>query len=208
MPRPIMTYHAERGRMNAIELREAVSPIVVEMAQMGDLDAFEELVRRYTPVLMGFFLGRLRSEADRDDLVQEVWISVYENLGRLRDPDRFGGWAFRIARRKLVDFHRRRNRRPILVVAVGERANPGEDAGPAGYAIDRETFEMVGQAIGRLRSRYRLVVALRLIEEMSCVEIAERLGMKESTVRMRLKRGLEKLRRDLARQGVFENLRR
>jgi len=68
---------------------------------------------------------------------------------------------------------------------------------PASRAAEQETGQTVLRAIAALREKYRVVLYLRLVDEISLCEIAERLGLKESTVRMRLQRGLTQLRKSL-----------
>jgi RNA polymerase sigma-70 factor (ECF subfamily) len=174
----------------------------------GEIAAFEALLNRYGPVVRGFLLRRHTSREDAEDLYQEVFVAVHRELEGLRDPSRFGPWLIRIARNKAANFRASRSSRlPEAGRQARETADALEqvaDSGPTpgeraslhlvqGYVID---------AIAGLNEKYRTVLYLRLIEEMPLHVIAARLDLRESTVRMRLSRGLEKLRKKLNKLGI------
>ncbi len=170
----------------------------VRRVAAGETAPFATLMQRYAPVVLGYLYGRVRSEADREDLLQEVFLEAFRQIGRLRRPERFGPWLMRIGRSKLLDYYRRRQRRAgreALLFGDEPEAEPVDPApGPRQRLAESELQRRVRDAIGCMRDRYRTVLYLRLIAEEETQAIARRLGLKESTVRMRLMRGLEKLR--------------
>lgn len=209
--------------MNSESLRlhkyETVSPgrddgascrALVEEARRGCEDAFEDLVRCYGPVVTAYLHGRVSSPEECEDLYQEVFVTAFYKLDQLRNPDRFGPWLLRIARSKFVDYSRNYQRRKVqfapLVTASDTDELPVELEGlqrrPDTEAQTTEICEIIEGCIGKLRDRYRVVVALRIIEDMPASEIASRLSLRGSTVRMRLKRGLQTLRKRLQAQGL------
>jgi RNA polymerase sigma-70 factor (ECF subfamily) len=171
----------------------------------GDREAFERLVALYKPLVMGFFFGRVANPSDAEDLAQEVWLAAHQRLGQLRRPDRFGPWLMVAARRRLIDFYRSRAARPEIAYRNPAEPRESEDAAaapnPAARAADSQLRAATLAAIEAMPERYRIVLYLRLIHEDSSAEIARRLGAKESAVRMRLQRGLARLREELARRG-------
>ena len=125
------------------ELAYRSSPQAYAKAQLAELDdgelvaqslggkdlAFEVLVDRYSPMVLGYLWGKTPSATDCEDLTQEVFLTAFRYLKRLRASDRLGGWLLRIARSRLMDFHRTRSRRPRIV----DTENPGETESPAAW---------------------------------------------------------------------------
>ena len=108
-------------------------------------------------------------------------------------------------------FYRSQNakRRSAIVVEglegrAGEtlEALAGTSPGPSEEASEAEVRELVTQAIGEMRDKYAVIVHMRLIGELTPREIANRVGLKEGTVRVRLFRGLRKLRKALVLKGL------
>ncbi|MCE5228621.1 sigma-70 family RNA polymerase sigma factor [bacterium] len=176
---------------------------LVRRVASGETARFADLMQRYSPVVLGFLYGRVRSEADREDVLQEVFLEAFRQIARLRRPERFGPWLMRISRSKLLDYYRQRQRRSGREAELGD--DPDDDPidpapGPRDLLSESELQRRVRDAIGRMRDRYRTVLYLRLIAEEEPQAIARRLGLKESTVRMRLMRGLEQLRNRLVHE--------
>jgi RNA polymerase sigma-70 factor (ECF subfamily) len=186
--------------------------VLVALAVEGDAEAFGRLMQRHAPLVMGLLVGRLRDQTESEDLLQETFVSAWTHLPRLRQADRVGAWLMQIARNKLKDYYRFRSRNPTLRVirlrdADGNPIDAGErTADPSPGQSERlrmaETRRLVLKSIGELREKYRVVLYLRLIEELECAEIARRLQLKESAVKMRIKRGLEQLRAKLLKHGI------
>jgi RNA polymerase sigma-70 factor, ECF subfamily len=171
---------------------------LIRQIRGGETQAFAELMGRYAMAVTAYISGDIRIPADREDIVQEVFILAYRRLHTLRDPARFGPWLIRIARNRATDYHRARRREMRLQEAAADIAK-----GATGTRHNAEPIApQVEAAISRLRPAYRPVLRMRLFAGMAPVEIAKVLGTKESTVRMRLKRGLEKLRHELEAQGI------
>ena len=159
----------------------------------GDPDALGELIGRYQHRLYRYLL-RLAPEA-AEDLFQQTWLRVVESI-RHYDPRRgFDSWLFAIAHNLAIDHLRRR--------APASLDEPGEDrlAAHAPDALERlldaERRAAVAAAMSGLPSPYRETLSLRFEEGMKLEEIAETLGVPLATVKSRLRRGLEALRRNV-----------
>ncbi|GEM_PF-1794245 len=187
---------------------EAADEACVRRALAGDETAWREMMDRYGPMVMGYLLGRTRDDNDREELLQGVFVRAFQALGSLRDASRLGPWLLRIAERETAEFYRARERsRQRGGVGAGDAADHAAklaDSRPGPYELTHaaEIARLVMQAIARLGDHYRVVLYLRLIEEETPQRIARRLGLRESATRMRLKRGLELLRRELRRLGI------
>lgn len=171
---------------------------LVGYVREGHALAFHALMQRYEAIVSAYVHSHAPRAADAESLIQDVFLAAYARLGSLRDPARFGPWLLRVARNRCIDALREKAARPTLVpldAAVHGHAVP--QTGPDGTAAAEEIVAAVIEAIEGLSERYRVVVYLRIIAEESPQEIALQLGLKESTVRMRLMRGLRVLRATL-----------
>ncbi|MCH7936798.1 MAG: RNA polymerase sigma factor [Proteobacteria bacterium] len=184
--------------------------VLIQRTLDGDRAAFDALMERYVPIVLGYICGRAGRGPETEDLLQETFLTAYTKLRRLQRPDRFGPWLIAIARNKLMDARRREaTRRRIDSRPAESNVNYSlrtesrmAEGTPAVSASFAETQGLAMEAIGQLNDSYRTVLFLRLIEELSPQEIAGRLGLRKGTVRVRLLRGLKKLRKLLAEKGI------
>jgi RNA polymerase sigma-70 factor, ECF subfamily len=208
---PQLAYQASVHELAKSRLAQLEDDDLVDRVLRGQDVAFEALMDRYSPMVMGFLSGKLRKPGDVEDLAQEVFLSAFRRLNSLRSAERFGPWLMRITRNQLTDFYRSRARRPQL---VSELPNPDDDnirpwewerdrrPGPRQLASESETRNVVFEEIGRLGDKYRDVLHMRLLGESTTEEIAEQLGLLTVTARMRLYRGMGMLRKALKRRGL------
>jgi RNA polymerase sigma-70 factor, ECF subfamily len=159
-------------------------PLLVRAAQGGDRRAFGQLYDRYGRVVHAILLSRL-PPAEVDDVVQEVFLTALDKLGRLRDPGAFGPWLAAIARNRATDRHRRRPHH----LELAEDAAAEAPASPEAYAVMA--------ALRTLPETYRETLVLRLVEGMTGPEIAARTGLTHASVRVKLHRGMKLLRERL-----------
>ena len=150
----------------------------------GDQDAFARLHADYVRMVHAILLGRV-PRRDVDDLVQDVFVSVYTRICELREPAAFGGWIATIARNRATDYLRRTRAQVAL-----------PDEMPGGDPIDAETFAIL-EIIRTLPDAYRETLLMRLVEGMSGQEIADRSGLSAGSVRVNLHRGMKLLREKL-----------
>jgi RNA polymerase sigma-70 factor (ECF subfamily) len=158
---------------------------LVDAARRGDRDAFGRLFSRHAPMVHAIGLARL-APADADDLVQEVFLVALQRLDTLHDPRAFGAWLGTIARTRAIDVHRSRSR-----IAAGDPPETGRED------PDRVEARRVLDAIRSLPEAYRETLLMRLVEEMTGPEIAERTGLTPESVRVNLHRGMKLLRERL-----------
>ena len=175
-----------RGGGEAATAPGLVTPAarLVERIREGDDEAFGELYRMFAPMVHGITLARLPRD-EVDDVVQEVFISAYQNLASLRDGNAVGGWLAMIARNRAADFFRRM--RPTEEISESQ---PQHDVS---YARADEILA----AIRACPEAYKETLVLRLVEGMTGPEIAERTGLTPESVRVNLHRGMKLLRKRL-----------
>ncbi len=170
---------------------------VLERIAGGDPAAVDECLDRYGALVWSLARRHVRQHADAEDAVQDVFIEVWRNAGRF-DAAIASEATFisTIARRRLIDRHRRQSRRIATQAMVEEPA-----AQRPSHARAFEQEEDAQQAlvyIGRLRAEERRVLEMGLLEGLTQSQIAEAAGMPLGTVKTHTRRGLKRLRAMLA----------
>jgi RNA polymerase sigma-70 factor (ECF subfamily) len=169
---------------------------LVVRCQLGERDAFDELIARWHPQLRRYVL-RLTGDADAAaDVLQEIWLRVIRGLARLREAGRFRAWLFGIARRVLMDRLRVRYAEPPMT-----SLEPGEFEEPAVEDEDAEDLASLQTGLDRLPLPEREVLVLFYLQELSLADIAEIAAIPVGTVKSRLYRARKLLRRQLAGNG-------
>lgn len=138
---------------------------------------------------MGFDQARAR------DILQDAFVRAYRHLGRCGDPDRFDGWLFRITANLCRTAGRRASRRSMtdLDSVTLQEEGPGPDERAERVSLRNRLKER----LGRLPDDQREALVLFYLEERPVREIADFTGASESAIKMRLKRGRERLREEL-----------
>ncbi|HZQ97680.1 MAG TPA: sigma-70 family RNA polymerase sigma factor [Chloroflexota bacterium] len=170
-------------------------------AARGDASAFETLVLRYQRPLINFAYRMLGDADDAADVAQQTLVQAYVHLPRARLDLPFRPWLYRIARNRCID--RLRERRAIALPddaeddasAVAEIPDP--DPLPD-ELLEREDLQrLLAAAIGELPERYRAVVTMRYVTDLTFAEIGQSLGIPENTVKTFFQRAKAKLRHRL-----------
>jgi RNA polymerase sigma-70 factor (ECF subfamily) len=175
---------------------------LVEAARNGSQEAFTSLVRRYQVRIYNMALASTGSDADADDLAQEIFIKVFRGLGGFRGDSTFRTWLYRVA----VNVTRSNAARPGLFgwFRREEQAGPDEAepiesiAAPGHLEADAARRQVIDRALRRLPRDLRTAVTLRDVEGLDYKEIAAVLDIPIGTVMSRIARGREKLRPWLA----------
>ncbi len=163
----------------------------VQRARDGDLDAFDQLVLLHTPAAYRIAVAVVGETLARD-LVQEAFLGAWQQLPRLRDPDRFGPWLHRIVvNRGRSVLRRGRAVREIPVTAwhEGTLVHPHDGMGAA------EARAVLASTFSALSYDQRSVIALHYAAGLSLREVAEALDVPVGTAKSRLAAALEALRR-------------
>lgn len=161
------------------------------MIDAGTRTAHRELEVRLRP-----FVARRVSDADVDDVLQEVFLRMSRGLGDVRDADRFGPWLYRVARSAISDHRRMRARHPLSTAEPPEEIADAPDSDPDGAAESALALS-VTPFIAMLPDPYREALTLTELEGKTQREAAEALGISLSGMKSRVQRGRERLRRML-----------
>ena len=162
---------------------------LVERAGRGDHDAFAELARGAVTRLDQAARLVLRDPELARDAVQEALIRAWRDLPRLRDPDRFDAWLYRLTINACLDQTRRRRRRPIEVELTPIDMPAASDM--SGALADRD---LVDAAMQRLDDAGRAIVVLHYFLGLPLTDVAATLDVPLGTVKSRLHRALGEMR--------------
>lgn len=180
---------------------------LIEAAQRGDVESFNQLVRLYESRVYNLCYRMLGDPDAAADVAQDTFISAYRNLGRFRGGV-FRSWLLRIATNACYDALRARKRRPATSLqALGLADDDGvgfdlPDSGeqPADFALRRELAAAIQRGLAELPEEQRVVIILSDIQGMAYEEIVAVTGANLGTVKSRLSRGRARLR-DILRAG-------
>ncbi|MEO6259588.1 MAG: sigma-70 family RNA polymerase sigma factor [Thermoanaerobaculia bacterium] len=177
---------------------------LVVRLRAGDGDAFEALVRTYSPTLLRTARRFLRSEEDARDALQDSFVSVFKSIDTFEANAQLSTWLHRIViNRSLMKLRsQRRHPEEDIEKYLPRFLEDGHQADPAGAwpegadsMIERaELRTLVRESIDRLPETYRVVLVLRDLEELSTEEAAEVLGVTPNAVKIRLHRARQALR--------------
>jgi RNA polymerase sigma-70 factor (ECF subfamily) len=161
----------------------------VRRAQRGDESAMRELIVSYQHRVAGFAYAITGRSDSIEDLVQMVFVKMARALDRLKAPEQFESWLFRLARNTCIDHLRRQKLRRIFIPFAPEHENVAEPEG----AVDTEELDALRHALGQLRPKDRALLAL-VQEGRSHAEIAETFRTSVAAIKARLHRAREHLR--------------
>jgi len=173
----------------------------------GEESAYEELLSRFQQPAYVLALRLLNDPAEASDVVQEVFLKVFRNIGTFRGQSSLKTWIYRITVNEAHNARRwffRHRRKEVELDSGPEDTRNWEDTiadssrSPYDEALDREQHVMIEAALERINPIFREAVVLRDITDMSYEEIAEILGVSLGTVKSRILRGREALRDELA----------
>jgi RNA polymerase sigma-70 factor (ECF subfamily) len=165
----------------------------IECVKAGDVDSFRILVRRHEQAVFCTVRNLIDDAGECEDVAQEVFLAAYRHLGAY-DPRRapFATWLLAIARNKCFSARKRQRRTPRPVVSLPEAADTHT---PEAGAAQRECFRRLDEALRTLPFEPRTAFVLAVIQGLPLEEIGTIEGVKLGTVKSRLSRARDKLRR-------------
>ncbi|MBL7011742.1 MAG: sigma-70 family RNA polymerase sigma factor [Kiritimatiellales bacterium] len=179
---------------------------LVRRAQLDDMSAYEELVRRYYDRIYGLVYGMVSSREDAEDVTQEVFVKAWKALAHFREQASFYTWIYRIAINRAINFRKRRNRRKTVQFEEFDpdikQAESYKEFSSKGSVLRkmslREFQKKMNEALLTLSDKHRAVVILHDVQGLPHAEIAGIVGCSEGTVRSRLFYARKRLQAELA----------
>jgi len=172
----------------------------VARVQAGDTDAFEELVRKHGRRSYRSLVGILGSADEAEDAMQDVFMKAFQHIGDFERRSRFSTWLVRIAINTAIQRVRGRKEIDSLEEEDGEfrpRNIQAWQDDPEQCCSKEEMRRLIEKEIIKLPAKYRLVLMLRDVEELSTAEAANALGLGVPALKARLVRGRLMLREAL-----------
>jgi len=185
----------------------AVDEALLAGLREGVEGAYEELIDRFQQPVYNLVFRLVANPNDTADVVQEVFLKVFRNVGSFRAESSLKTWVYRIAVNEARNQRRWFTRHAAAETCLEDDHSDGlsydqtvADNGRSPYqlTLDNETRGLIEAAVRELKPVFRTAVVLRDVEGMSYDEIAEILGISLGTVKSRILRGREVLRRKLA----------
>jgi RNA polymerase sigma-70 factor (ECF subfamily) len=196
---------AQAARRRSAGSEAAVDPDgdLVARWKAGDLSCFEELVRRHERRVFRLLYRMLGSQEEAEDVAQETFLNLHRHGRRFRNESRFSTFVYRVAanaalnRRRSLGRDRNRMQQLALRQAAGDDL-PSSPADPEGRAIHEQLRRSIEAALLRLPEKLRLPLVLFDVEGLPYAEISAVVGVPEGTIKSRIHRARQAMRRELA----------
>jgi RNA polymerase sigma-70 factor (ECF subfamily) len=213
MPREIAYNWLDRAQ--GLSAEEA---LFVARLQANEDAAYDELVRTYSGSIFHVAYRMLGDSAEASDVVQEIFLKVFRNIGGFKGEAALKTWIFRIAFSEILNrlrWWKRRHRFATMSLDEhpnGNGSNPGQSVAsssptPEQVLQSKEEETAIQEALGKISKDHRSIIVLRDIEGFSYTEIADVLGVSIGTVKSRLARARGDLKKSLVRYLSVQRLR-
>lgn len=165
----------------------------------GDLTAFDRLYQSCRLPLFRFLMQHLRNQALADEIFQDVWQKVIANRQHWQPSASFKSWLFQIAHNRLMDHWRGARHRPSAPLDAEARLERVQETRtPEVELSDFEQRRHLQLAMERLPEEQRMVLTLRLDQQLSLEDIGRITGVGRETVKSRLRYAMDKLKTEMA----------
>ncbi len=193
-----------RKTKNIIQIDEKE---LLEKAQLGDFNAFSELIKAYQPKILGLALKISKNREDAEDIFQETFLKAIDNLEKFRGESSFGTWLYTIMVNIMRAKYKKEQKAELMpledYLPHKHNAHDPEAASlldwrdPLSKMTDREIKSKIDEAIQTLPFKYRLPFLLRYTQDMSMNEVADTLKLSLPAAKSRVLRARVAMRQQL-----------
>jgi RNA polymerase sigma-70 factor (ECF subfamily) len=186
---------------------------LIQAINSGEVDKFQDLVKRYEAKLYNFSLRMCRDPSDAEDMIQDTFLNVFRYLKNFRYETKFKNWLYKVAASTCFKKRRKSKFAPDKELSLEEFLPKDETEKPdhvpqwalmpLDKLLNEELAGVINKTIITLPKKYRMVILLRDIEGFSTTETAQILNLSPYNVKVRLHRSRLYLREKL--KGYFEN---
>ncbi|HEX6196632.1 MAG TPA: sigma-70 family RNA polymerase sigma factor [Jiangellaceae bacterium] len=163
--------------------------------------AFERLFATYAPRVKAYV--QTNGAVEPDEITNDVFLAAFQALAKFEgDEPGFRSWLFTIARRRVIDEHRKRSRRVVAVATEQPAEMDGAGGDVEAEALENITSQWVVEVLNQLSADQRDVLLLRTVADCTIEQIAGILGKRPGAVKALQRRGLAAAKKILAQQGV------
>jgi RNA polymerase sigma-70 factor (ECF subfamily) len=187
----------------------ALDRLLVERFKNGDETAFSEMMDRYWGRIYGLVNQMLRNQQDAEEVTQDAFIRAHRGLVNFRGDSAFSTWLYQIAtnlarNRYWYWFRRKRDKTISFDQPIGDEDGgtlaeifPAEIESPDDIAVTQEFTDRISESMTRLGDKHREILVLRNVQDHSYEEIAQILSISVGTVKSRIARAREALRKEM-----------
>ncbi|NLY81005.1 MAG: RNA polymerase sigma factor [Lysinibacillus sp.] len=165
----------------------------------GEKGAYIHIINKYKNPLYATILRMTKNPQTAEDLLQEAFIKVYEQLGKYDQKGSFKSWIYRVAINYCLDQLRKKNFQTEQI----EHTTIGSNLPPEVVLLQNEKSREIEKMVSTLPEEERMILLLRYANELSYIEISEMLNISLTDVRNKLYRAKKKLRKNVQQGGYF-----
>jgi len=170
---------------------------LVRRAQEGNQEALTQIYEANFDKIYRYVALKIGDRTEAEDITQQVFINAIKSISRFKwKGTTFSAWLYRIAHNQIVDYLRRKTKRPTVPLEKAETQSSNED--PAAVAELNISMERVAQATRKLSKAQREVISLRFASERSITEVAQIMGKSEGAIKALQHAAIASLRKILA----------
>ena len=190
----INTCQTEKAKRDYVLLRKALD--------QNDQQAYAELMRLYRDSIYFMLMRMVKNKDDAEDLTLMTFGKAFRYLDKYTPQYAFSTWLYRIALNNSIDFLRVKNNMPQYfeddlytnsTTSIIDQSEENLQRTPEDEVIDKQRLQLLRAAVSELPDRYRKVIELRYYEDLAYEEIAERLGLTLSNVKIQILRAKQML---------------
>ena len=175
----------------------------IKEAQKGNILAFESLVYKYDRQVLSLVQNLVSNRQDAQDIYQEVFVRVYQNLKRFQFKSQFSTWLYRVVVNCCINFNKRKSRSRYYSFEDGEgdlesgwlMTLEGKELNPEDAMLNKELSEEIEAALNELSIQQQTVFVLRHYHGHKLKDIAEMMNCSEGTIKNYLFRATQKMQR-------------
>jgi len=166
---------------------------LVELVKNGDSRAFEELVIRHQKAMYYFVLRMVKNPMDAEDTVQKIFLLAFKNIRGFRSESSFKTWLYRIGINQCHNFFRENKRREYTPLEEAVLADANSDQ--EGDISDKEMTAHIQRAVERLPNKQKMVVVLRVFQDLSFEEIGRTLQIHPNSAKVNFHYAIKKIKK-------------
>lgn len=167
--------------------------------QGGDASALQRLYKAYSSKLYGFIYGAVKNHDDAEDLLQMVFIKIWDSRERLRTDTNFEAFLVTVARNTVYNFYRQRYNQRLLSEKMAKQDGKMEPPSDE-QLIESELMELLNSLVEGLPPKRKEIFILNRFKGYTYREIGEMLGISENTVDTQMRKALEHIRTGLSKE--------
>lgn len=184
--------------MNMVDREKLSDEVLFSLSRKGDATAFHEIHKRYKGILLVHAYKKLGDFEEAKDLVQDLFLSIWQNRKRLPDTQNFSGYLYRALRNRVINTLLRKNVKNKYLDGFKKFYQEGRNETDE-YIRERELAQQIEREINALPPKMREVFRLSRESQLPNRVIAEQLNISEFTVKNHIKKALKALRAKLGR---------